>query len=327
MKTQLAIIGGGPAGLAAAIYAARAGLRPFLIEGVPPGGQLMRTTDVENYPGFPKGILGPALIADFQEQAKRFGTQVLSANVSSIAQRAGSNAHSIKLEDGASVTADAVIVATGADAQWLHVPGEKEFMGKGVSACATCDGFFFRGKVVGVVGGGDTAMEEALTLAKMAKKVILIHRRDVFRASRIMQERVLTNEHIEIILNTSVIEIKGDQKVTGVILTTRKELPLDGLFIAIGHKPATSFLEGSGVLLDEKGYIYTSGRVGLEAKAEPLPEEQFNFTYQYMTSIPGVFAAGDCVDHIYRQAATAVGMGVAAQLEAQRWLADTHYGA
>lgn len=322
MKTPLAIIGSGPAGLAAAIYASRAGLQPLVIEGVPPGGQLMRTTDVENYPGFPKGILGPELVASFSEQAKRFGTKMISTSVSSISVEEN-QPHTISLENGESITAQAVIVATGADAQWLNVPGESELMGKGVSACATCDGFFFRGKTVGVIGGGDTAMEEALTLSKMVKKVILIHRRDTFRASRIMQERVLTTENIEIILNTSIIEVKGDKKLTGVILNTRKELPLDGLFVAIGHKPSTEFLQGSGVLLDQKGYIYTSGRIALEGKKEPLPDEQFNFSYQYATSVPGIFAAGDCVDHVYRQATTAIGMGVAAELEVQHYLADT----
>ncbi|MCR4326399.1 MAG: thioredoxin-disulfide reductase [Candidatus Roizmanbacteria bacterium] len=321
MNTPLAIIGSGPAGLAAAIYASRAGLKPVLIEGVPPGGQLMRTTDVENYPGFPKGILGPELVTSFSEQAKRFGTEMLATSVSNITVHEN-KPHTIALENGSSITARAVIIATGADAQWLNVPGENEYMGKGVSACATCDGFFFRGKTVGVVGGGDTAMEEALTLSKIVKKVILIHRRDTFRASRIMQERVLTAENIEIILNTSIIEVQGDKKLTGVILSTRKELPLDGLFVAIGHKPSTTFLQGSGVLLDKKGYIYTSGRIALEGKIEELPDDQFNFTYQYATSVPGIFAAGDCIDHVYRQATTAIGMGVAAELEAQRYLSD-----
>lgn len=280
---MITIIGGGPAGLSAAIYLARAGFSPTVIEGVAPGGQLTLTTDVENYPGFPDGILGPELIQKFRAQAERFGSKFVTENVESID----------------TIQAKAILIATGADALWLNLPSEARLRGRGVSACATCDGFFFRNKIVGVVGGGDTAMEEASTLSKFASKVYLFHRKDSFKASRIMLERVQSNPKIEIVTPVTVKEVLGTDKVTGVLLSDNRTITLDGLFIAIGHKPATAFLNGSGVDLDEKGYVKVDN---------------------YHTSVDGIFAAGDCVDHRYRQAATAVGMGVAASLEIQWYL-------
>lgn len=217
------------------------------------------------------------------------------------------------------------MITTGADARWLNIPSEQRLRGKGVSACATCDGFFFKNKVIGVVGGGDSAMEEALVLTKFASKVYVIHRKNTFRASKIMQDRVMTHPKIEVIWNAGVSEVVGDMNVQGVNLsisnddqTTSKtrNLPLQGLFIAIGHTPSTAFLQGSNVQLDKKGYILTSAMVALGENRS----KDFNYNYQYMTSVPGVFAAGDCVDHVYRQAATAVGMGVAAELEVERYL-------
>lgn len=297
MKTPY-IIGGGPSGLAAAIYLARAGLHPVVIEGETPGGQLTLTTDVENYPGFPEGILGPELVQKFRAQAERFGTKFITQKVASIKKTKESI--TITFSSGEEISAPVLLVATGADALWLGIPAEERLRGRGISACATCDGFFFRNKIVAVVGGGDTAMEEASVLSKFAQKVYLIHRRNEFRASKIMQDRVQSNPKIEIILNETVVDIKGEEKVTGLVLGSGKEISVDGLFVAIGHKPATEFVKGAGVACDEKGYITVSNH--------------------YETTVPGIFAAGDCVDHRYRQAATAVGMGVAAALEIQWFL-------
>ncbi len=320
-------MGGGPSGLSAAIYAARAALGPLVIEGVPPGGQLMLTTEVENYPGFHKGILGPELISIFRQQAERFGTRFLTDKVLSVKPE-GEYIH--VQTANAQISARTVLVATGADAMWLGLASEQRLRGKGVSACATCDGFFFRDKVVGVVGGGDTAMEEANFLTKFVKKAYIIHRRDEFRASKIMQERALANPKVEAVYNAVVEEVLGEDKVTGVKLKIQnskskiQNLELDGLFIAIGHRPATEFLDGSGVELDRKGYVVTSERFAWDYAKSQIqnPNFKYNLDFKYMTSVEGIFAAGDCVDHVYRQAGTAVGMGIAAELEIEKWLEE-----
>ena len=300
---DLAIIGSGPAGYTAGIYAGRANLKPVLFEGLESGGQLMLTTDVENYPGFDEGIMGPEMMQVFKKQAERFGTKILTETVNKIE----------KIEEGFKLTTSkdtyefkSVIISSGASANWLGVKGEKELQGYGVSACATCDGFFFKDKNVIVVGGGDSAMEESLFLTKFAKKVTVVHRRDEFRASKIMQERVLNHEQIEVAWNKEVIEIKGDKQVSSVILkdsnsNEEEEKEIDGVFVAIGHTPNVEFLDGF-VELDEKGYIKTG------------------FTSSTSTSMSGVFASGDVADSIYRQAVTAAGPGCQAAIDAERWL-------
>lgn len=293
------IIGGGPAGLSAAIYLARADLKPLVFAGSPPGGQLTLTSEVENYPGF-ESILGSELIEKMRNQAKKFGAKIIDENVQKIDLT--KSTHKIYLT-GKEYESRSVIIATGAKALWLNLPSETRLRGKGVSACATCDGFFFRGKTVAVVGGGDTALEEALTLTKFAKKVYIIHRRDFFRASKIMQERVLKNKHIEIIWNSTVEEILGEKKVEGIKIKDLKlgikDLLVDGVFVAIGHKPDTDLFKGH-VELDEKGYIKI-----LERRK---------------TSVKGVYVAGDCADPYYRQAITSAGTGVEAALEVERYL-------
>ena len=300
---DLAIIGSGPAGYTAGIYAGRANLKPVLFEGLESGGQLMLTTDVENYPGFDEGIMGPEMMQVFKKQAERFGTKILTETVNKIE----------KIEEGFKLTTSkdtyefkSVIISSGASANWLGVKGEKELQGYGVSACATCDGFFFKDKNVIVVGGGDSAMEESLFLTKFAKKVTVVHRRDKFRASKIMQERVLNHEQIEVAWNKEVIEIKGDKQVSSVVLkdtnsNEKEEKEIDGVFVAIGHTPNVDFLDGF-VELDEKGYIKTG------------------FTSSTSTSMSGVFASGDVADSIYRQAVTAAGTGCQAAIDAERWL-------
>jgi len=293
------IIGGGPAGLSAAIYLARADLKPLVFAGSPPGGQLTLTSEVENYPGF-ESILGSELIEKMRNQAKKFGAKIIDENVLKIDLTKPN--HKIYIT-GKEYESRSVIIATGAKALWLNIPSETRLRGKGVSACATCDGFFFREKIVAVVGGGDTALEEALTLTKFAKKVYIIHRRDFFRASKIMQERVLKNEKIEIIWNSMVDEILGEKKVEGIKIKDlklgEKNLLVDGVFVAIGHKPDTDLFKGH-VELDEKGYIKI-----LERRK---------------TSVKGVYAAGDCADPYYRQAITSAGTGVEASLEVERYL-------
>lgn len=298
---KLVVIGGGPAGLTAALYGARAGLKPLVIEGATPGGQLMLTSVVENFPGFVDGIQGPALMASMRQHVLRFGATLLSEDVTSI----DVSAQPFRLTtSNSTVLAHSVIVATGAKARWLNLPNEQRLIGKGVSSCATCDGYFFRNKSVAVVGGGDAALEEALFLATIVKDVTIIHRRDTFRASNIMQEKINTVPNISIQWNASVVDVLGDDRVTGIILqrtTTHEQIPLavDGLFVAIGHDPATSFL-GGVFEKDPEGYLVVRDHA--------------------QTNVPGVFSAGDVHDAHYRQAITAAGFGCMAALEAERYL-------
>ncbi len=301
MSENVLIIGSGPAGLTAAIYAARGNLDPLMIEGSQAGGQLMLTTEVENYPGFPDGILGPDLMDRFRKQAERFGTRIVTADVTKV----DLSTRPFRVWVGADeYQSRAVIISTGASARWLGVPGEDRLRGFGVSSCATCDGFFFRDKELVVVGGGDSAMEEATFLTKFASKVTIIHRRDAFRASKIMAERALANPKIQVMWNTVVTEVLGEKEVVGVRLrntATGKETDFatDGMFVAIGHIPNTELFDGQ-LDLNDKGYIVTEGTT--------------------TSSVPGVFAAGDVVDFVYRQAITAAGSGCAAAMDAERWL-------
>ena len=300
---NVAIIGSGPAGYTAGIYASRANLEPVLFEGLESGGQLMLTTDVENYPGFVDGIMGPELMQVFKGQAERFGTEIKTEIIDSIESIDGG--FKLKSSKG-EYEFKSVIISSGASARWLGVEGEKELQGYGVSACATCDGFFFKEKEVAVVGGGDSAMEEALFLTKFASKVYVVHRRDEFRASQIMQDRVLNHEKIEVIWNSTVEKINGEGAVSSIVLkdtvnSSEKEMDIDGVFVAIGHDPNFGCLNNC-VELDEKGYIKTG------------------FTTDTSTSVPGVFAAGDVADSIYRQAVTAAGTGCQAAIDSERWL-------
>ena len=362
------IIGGGPAGLAAAVYNSRADLSPLMFAGAPYGGQLMLTSEVENYPGF-ESILGPDLIEKMRLQAKKFGAKILDKNI--IKVDFSKNPFEIYTSEE-KYLAKSVNITTGAKAIWLGIESETRLRGKGVSACATCDGFFFKDKVVAVVGGGDSAMEESLTLTRFASKVYLIHRKSEFRASQIMQDRVKKHPKIEILWETEVVEVLGENKVEGIKINSKQKnkvipllaqasdqplshpgasetsdriyskkdsidqvklglqndnnehriLSIDGLFVAIGHKPDTDIFKGQ-IELDEKGYIITSQIEALR-RAKGLGKEtrmgKFDYSYQNITSVQGVFAAGDCVDHAYRQAGTAVGMGIAAALEVEKWL-------
>ena len=298
---EVTIIGSGPAGLTAAIYAARADLSPLIIEGIEAGGQLMLTTEVENYPGFVDGIMGPELMETMRKQAARFDAEFLTDNVTAV--DLGSTPLKITTPER-TISTRTLIIATGATAKMLHVPGEKELLGHGVSTCATCDGFFFRGQELLVVGGGDSAMEEALFLTKFATKVTIVHRRDAFRASKIMQQRAFDNEKVDVLWESVITEITGNGKVDGAIVRNLKtgdenKLPAGGVFVAIGHTPNTNLFEGQLEL--ESGYIKTDG----ETTA---------------TSVGGVFGAGDVVDYRYRQAITAAGMGCMAAIDAERYL-------
>ena len=304
---KLIILGSGPAGLTAAIYAARAILKPVVVSGREAGGQLMITSDVENYPGFPEGIKGPEMMALLKAQAARFGTEFFSGDVIDVdfSQRP----FKLTLENKDTLSCDSLIISTGASARWLGMDSEKEYSGRGVSACATCDGFFFRDQDVAVVGGGDTALEEALYLANICKSVTLIHRRDEFRGSKIMQKRAVDHEKISIFWNTVIDEVVGNPvagmtslKVKNVKTEKVTEHPITGLFIAIGHLPNTKLFKDK-LDLNENGYV----------KVTP------GTTY---TSVEGVFASGDVQDHVYRQAVTAAGTGCMAAIDAERWLAE-----
>ena len=298
---EVIIIGSGPAGLTAAVYAARANLNPLVIEGADAGGQLMLTTDVENYPGFVDGIMGPELMERMRKQAARFGAEYLTDNVTSVDFSSRPFAVNV---GSTNYQAKSVIIATGASARMLGIAGERELLGHGVSTCATCDGFFFRDKEIAVVGGGDSAVEEAIFLTKFASNVSLIHRRDELRASKILQDRAFANDKIDFIWNSVVTNISGNGKVDRVHLkdvtdNSERELGVEGVFVAIGHIPNTSLFEGQ--LEMAEGYIVTTGSTT-------------------ETSVPGVFAAGDVVDYRYRQAVTAAGMGCMASIDAERWL-------
>jgi len=305
MQEKLIIIGSGPAGHTAAIYAARSELKPLMFEGSTPGGQLMLTTEVENFPGFPGGLMGPEMMEMFKKQSERFGTRILSENVTGV----DFSVHPfVVTTPTATHSSDAIIISTGATATWLNVPGEKEYYGRGVSACATCDGFFFKNKKIIVVGGGDSAMEEATFLTKFGESVTVIVRKDTLKASKIMQERARTNPKISFIWNSEVKEIVGDgTRVTGVRLFNNQtnettDFATDGVFVAIGHKPNTELFAGK-LDMDKGGYLVT----------QPGSTK---------TNVEGVFAAGDVADHYYRQAITAAGTGCMAAIDAERWLAS-----
>jgi thioredoxin reductase (NADPH) len=303
---RVVVIGSGPAGLTAALYTARANLRPLLIEGLEAGGQLMLTTMVENWPGFEDGIMGPDLMTVMRKQAERFGTTVIQDHVSKVDLQ--TRPFRLTLGDGKTITTDALIIATGASARWLEIDTDRKLSGHGVSTCATCDGYFFRGRPIAVVGGGDSAMEEAIYLTRFATKVTIVHRRDSLRASKIMQDKAFANPKIHFIWDSEIAEVKDVSKgeVTGIVVRNLKtgkltELPLDGVFIAIGHTPNTKLFEGQ-IELDPAGYIVTHDGTH--------------------TNVPGVFAAGDVQDHIYRQAITAAGSGCMAAIDAEHYLDD-----
>jgi thioredoxin reductase (NADPH) len=298
------IIGSGPAGLTAALYAARAELKPLVIAGFKPGGQLMDTTEVENFPGFPEGILGPDLMENMNKQVKRFGTEILPENVESV--NFSQQPFLIKT-DKAEYKTKTVIIATGADANWLNLPSEQKLRGHGVSACATCDGFFYRGKDLVVAGGGDAAMEEANFLTKFATSVTVVHRRPEFKASKIMLKRAQDNPKIKFITDATIVEVLGEKSVEGVKIKDNssgqeKVLPIQGLFVAIGHTPAAKIFAAAGVETDVKGYIVVKNNT--------------------RTNIDGIFVAGDVNDPRYRQAVSAAGMGCMAALDVEKWLAN-----
>ncbi len=300
---SLTILGTGPAGLTAAIYSARANLKPLCVEGAQPGGQLTITSEVENYPGFAEPVMGPDLMTAFRKQAERFGTRFFQGNVAQA--DLSKRPFRLLMDDGREILTQTLIISTGASAKWIGIPSEQRLMGKGVSACATCDGFFFRNLDVVVVGGGDTALEEATFLTRFAKSVTVVHRRDQFRASKAMQDRAFKNPKIKFVWNSVVDEILGEKAVTSVrlknVLTQDiQELKAEGVFVAIGHQPNTALFRNQ-LNCDETGYLIT----------------QKGSTY---TNIPGVFAAGDVADHIYRQAVTAAGTGCMAALDAERFL-------
>lgn len=308
INTKCLIIGSGPAGYTAGIYASRANLEPVLAEGLQPGGQLTTTTEIENFPGYPEGITGPNMMEELKKQAERFGTKVISNSITSV----DFSCYPLKAvtDENQTIYADTVIIATGATAKYLGLDDEKKFAGMGVSACATCDGFFYRKKVVAVVGGGDTACEEATYLSQLASKVYLIVRKDYLRASKVMQDRVLNNDKIEVLFNTNTVGLFGENGVEGAHLVKFKgtdkeeklDINIDGFFLAIGHKPNTDIFKDF-IALDEQGYIKTNG-------------------ITTATNIPGVFAAGDVADPIYRQAITSAGMGAKAAIDAERFIAS-----
>jgi thioredoxin reductase (NADPH) len=301
---KVVVIGSGPAGLTAALYAARANLAPLLIEGIEAGGQLMLTTMVENFPGFRSGIMGPDLMTEMRAQAEHFGTEVVQGNVSRV--DLSRRPFTLSFADGTSVSTESLIIATGASARWLDIGSDRKLSGHGVSTCATCDGYFFRGKPIAVVGGGDTAMEEAIYLTRFASKVLVIHRRDTLRASKVMQDKAFKNPKIDFLWDSEIAAVNDVAKgeVTGITVRNLRtgalsEVALEGVFIAIGHTPNTSLFRGQ-LELDANGYIVTLGGS--------------------RTSVPGVFAAGDVQDHVYRQAITAAGSGCMAAIDAERYL-------
>ena len=305
-KVECLIIGSGPAGYTAAIYAARADMKPVLYEGLQPGGQLTITTDVENYPGYPDGIMGPEMMENFKKQAVRLGTDVRFGMVTSVEFTPG-GPQKVIVDGTKEISAQAVIISTGASAKWLGLPSEERLNGSGVSACAVCDGFFYRGTDVAIVGAGDTACEEASYLSKICNKVYMLVRRDEFRASKAMQHRVLTTPNIEVLYNTETDEILGDQAVEGVRVLNNKtnetrEIPIKGFFVAIGHTPNTEIFKPY-IDMDDQGYIITEKGTS-------------------KTNMEGVFCAGDAQDKIYRQAVTAAGSGCMAALDAERWLSE-----
>ncbi len=303
---DLVIMGSGPAGLTAALYAARADLDPIVFEGPEPGGQLMQTTDVENYPGYPEGVLGPQMMDDFRKQAQRFGADTRYGLVTDI--EFDDRPFKLEIEEETTVYAHALIISTGASAKWLQLESEQQLRGNGVSACATCDGAFFRDQHVITVGGGDTAMEESLFLTKFASKVTVLHRREELRASKAMQNRAFDNDKIEFMWNTELVEVLGDEVVDGVVVVnneTGEKTTLEdvkGVFIAIGHKPNTDLFKGV-LEMDDVGYIKTKGE-------------------STRTNVPGIFASGDSMDPVYRQAVTAAGTGCKAALDAERYLGE-----
>ncbi|MCS6894574.1 MAG: thioredoxin-disulfide reductase [Bacteroidia bacterium] len=308
MTCEIAIVGSGPAGYTAAIYAARAGLQTIVIAGSEPGGQLTKTSEVENFPGYPEGILGPEMMEDLRRQAERFGTQVIYDVVEHAVLTA--QPKRLRLSSGEEIVAEAVIIATGSSAKWLGLEAERRLYGAGVSACAVCDGFFYRGQPVAVVGGGDTACEEALYLSKLCSEVHLLVRRDKMRASKIMQDRVKSTPNIHIHWNTVTLDILGEKFVEGVRVRNVQSgeetvLPIRGFFVAIGHQPNTEIFRGQ-IELDENGYIITHPK-------------------STHTNVEGVFAAGDVQDPVYRQAVTAAGTGCMAALDAERWLSQRRY--
>lgn len=303
---NVVIVGSGPAGLTAALYAARANLAPLVLEGPEPGGQLMQTTDVENFPGYPEGVLGPKMMEDFRNQATRFGADCRYGTVTAIDFE--NRPYRLTVNDEFDIHAKTIIISTGASAKWLELESEQKLRGKGVSACATCDGAFFRNEHVVVVGGGDTAMEEAIYLTRFADKVTVIHRRDELRASKVMQDRAFSNEKIGFIWDSELIEVMGEQLVQGVKVRNRKTgevttlSDVTGVFVAIGHKPNTDLFKGV-LTMDDVGYIITKGQ-------------------STQTDLPGIFACGDVMDPIYRQAVTAAGTGCKAAIDAERFLVE-----
>ena len=315
-RHAVVILGSGPAGLTAALYAARANLAPLVLQGAEPGGQLTTTTDVENFPGYPEGVMGPEMMQDFEKQAARFGAELRYGTVTHVDLAASGEGdgtsgartpHRLVVDEETPILADAVIVATGASAKYLGLENERRLLGRGVSACATCDGAFFRDEEIAIVGGGDTAMEEAQFLTRFAKTVHLIHRRDELRASKIMQDRVLSNPKVRVHWNTVVTDVNGENAVESLSLEDTvtgetRELPVTGFFVAIGHRPNTDLFRGT-LEMDENGYVLTK------------PDSTY-------TDVPGVFVCGDAQDHVYRQAVTAAGTGCMAAIDAERWLAE-----